>query len=213
MALDRPSIVRTFPTTRRGYDPAAVDAHLAAVAGEAEALAERPSLSAQSAEQVRAIVEAAETSAARIRADAERDARERVAHAADAADRLVDAVERLRAEAERLQAELAAVRARAVAPEAPAPEPEPLPARAPGRGGGEAEVAAAPSRCSGGRAPQVAAAPEPARSGDEAAARIVALELALAGTPREEAERRLAADYELPDRAALLDEVYAAAGA
>ena len=178
MALDRPSIVRTFPVARRGYDHAAVDAHLAALADEAEALAAAPSLSSQSADQVRAIVAAAETSAARIRADAEREARERTAHAADRVDRLVAAIARLHAEAERLQGELAALRAAAPSGDAPA-EP----------------------------------APTAARSDDEAAARIVALELALAGTPREEAERRLAADYELPDRAALLDEVYAAAGA
>jgi DivIVA domain-containing protein len=181
VALDRTSIVRTFPTARRGYDQAAVDAHLAAVADESEALAARdhPSLSDRSAEQVRAIVEAAETSAARIRADAERGARERVAQAADAADRLVAAVDSLRAEAERLQAELAAVRAEAGPPGAAAPPPP--------------------------------AAPE--RSHDEAAARLVALDLALGGTPREEADRRLAEQYELADRAALLDEVYAAAGA
>jgi DivIVA domain-containing protein len=185
MTLDRRSIVRPFPTVRRGYDPTAVDAHLAAVADEAEAAAPSSTLSAQSADQVRAIVEAAETSAARIRADAEREARERLAHAADAADRLVAAVDRLHGEAERLQAELSGLRTEAAAaPQAPAP-------------------AAAPAE-------PVA---EPARSDDEAAARIVALDLALAGTPRDEADRRLAEAYELPDRAALLDEVYAAAGA
>jgi DivIVA domain-containing protein len=181
VSLDRPSIVRTFPTARRGYDPAAVDAHLAALADAAEAATERPSLSAQSAEQVRAIVEAAETSAARIRADAERGARERLAHAADAADRLVAAVERLRGEADRLQEQLAGLRAEVATGDEPAP----------------AEAAGEPV----------------ARSDDEAAARIVALELALAGAPRAEADRRLAAEYELPDRAALLDEVYTAAGA
>jgi DivIVA domain-containing protein len=171
VALERSSIVRTFPTVRRGYDAAAVDAHLAALAAEVEALAERPSLSDQSAEQVRAIVEAAETSAARIRADAERDARERLASAAGATEALVAAVERLRAEAERLNAELAALR---------------------------------PGAAANGASP---------RSRDEAAARIVALDLALAGTPRAEVERRLAEEYELGDPAALLDAVYAAAGA
>jgi DivIVA domain-containing protein len=200
MPLDRPSIVRTFPTARRGYDPATVDAHLAALADQAEALPERPSLSAQSAEQVRAIVEAAETSAERIRADAERGARERLAHAAEAADRLVGAVERLRAEAERLQAELGAVRSEAVLAAGP-------PGAAP------APVPETPTPVDRGAAPAPAADAEPARSDDEAAARLVALELALGGTPRDEADRRLAADYELPDRGALLDEVYAAAGA
>ena len=36
--------------------------------------------------------------------------------------------------------------------------------------------------------------------------------MALSGTSREETDRYLAANYDLPDRGALLDEVYAAAG-
>jgi hypothetical protein len=57
--------------------------------------------------------------------------------------------------------------------------------------------------------PNRASAP---KNGDSAAARIVALDMALSGTSREETDRYLAANYDLPDRAALLDEVYAAAG-
>ena len=70
-------------------------------------------------------------------------------------------------------------------PEPPAPEPEPEP-----------EPAPAPA----------------ATNGDAAAARIVALDMALSGTPRDETDRYLAEHYDLPDREALLDEVYAAAG-
>jgi DivIVA domain-containing protein len=98
MALDRQSIEkRDFPIGRRGYEPEAVDAHLARVAEEVEELRRRtggggapssPASIAQAAsEQVRAIVEAAESSAAaiergaqdealRIRDEAEADARE-----------------------------------------------------------------------------------------------------------------------------------------
>ena len=36
--------------------------------------------------------------------------------------------------------------------------------------------------------------------------------MALSGTPRAETERYLAEHYDVPDRDALLDEVYAAAG-
>jgi DivIVA domain-containing protein len=103
MALDRQSIEkRDFPIGRRGYEPEAVDAHLARVADEVEDLRRRvgsggsasatvakssPASIAQAAsEQVRSIVEAAESSAAaiergaqdealRIRDDAEADAR------------------------------------------------------------------------------------------------------------------------------------------
>jgi DivIVA domain-containing protein len=101
MALDRQTIEkRDFPIGRRGYEPEAVDAHLARVAEEVEQLRRRassggagsakssPASIAQAAsEQVRAIVEAAESSAAaieqnaqdeagRIRDEAEADARQ-----------------------------------------------------------------------------------------------------------------------------------------
>lgn len=82
MALDRQSIEkRDFPIGRRGYDPDAVDTHLAAVAAEMDDLRrhsrERSSnLAAIASEQVRSIVEAAEQSAAEIARQAETDARE-----------------------------------------------------------------------------------------------------------------------------------------
>lgn len=51
---------RDFPLDRRGYDPAAVDAHLRAVADEMDALRSRPParLSAGTSERVRVIPEA-----------------------------------------------------------------------------------------------------------------------------------------------------------
>ena len=68
MALDRSSIEKKdFPTARQGYDKAAVDAHLAAIAGEFEHL----TLASSASERVRAIVEAAETSAAQIQREAD----------------------------------------------------------------------------------------------------------------------------------------------
>ncbi len=82
MALERPDIEKKdFPVGRRGYDPAAVDAHLSTIADEVEGLTrsagERTeSLAATASEQVRAIVEAAEKTAADIEAAAEREARE-----------------------------------------------------------------------------------------------------------------------------------------
>src|SRR5215212_7049115 len=48
--------------------------------------------------------------------------------------------------------------------------------------------------------------------GVDAAARLVAMKLALDGTPREEARTQLSADYDLADLEGLLDEVYAKAG-
>lgn len=56
------------------------------------------------------------------------------------------------------------------------------------------------------------AAPRPAGSDSDESARLVALDMALSGTPREETDRYLAEHFDLADRAALLDEVYATAG-
>jgi DivIVA domain-containing protein len=215
VALDRQTIMRDdFPSNRRGYDPAAVDAHLDRIADDVDELrrqaAAPTSLSAQAGDQVKAIVEAAERSAQEIRYAAQAEAREHVAHVTDAADRLRERIEQmerdvtqlvldLRTGAERLRGDLDDLQAgtdelsdarREESPQAAAPEPEPDP---------EPEPAAPPA----GAAP---------KNGDTAAARIVALDMAFSGTPREEIDRYLAENYDVPDRVALLDEVYAAAG-
>ena len=57
-----------------------------------------------------------------------------------------------------------------------------------------------------------AAVPEPAGGEGEEGARLVALDMALSGTPREETERYLAEHFDLADRDTLLDEVYASVG-
>ena len=91
--VDRQAIEkRDFPVVRRGYEPAAVDAHLRALAVEIEELSRastaaggEPSLAATAGTQVQSILQAAETAAAEIeqranqsasdvRADADRDA-------------------------------------------------------------------------------------------------------------------------------------------
>jgi DivIVA domain-containing protein len=81
MALDRQSIEkRDFPIGRRGYEPEAVDEHLAQLADEIDQLqrsAQRrsgASLAQAASEQVRAIVEAAEQSAAAIETEARQEA-------------------------------------------------------------------------------------------------------------------------------------------
>ncbi|HXM86979.1 MAG TPA: hypothetical protein VN889_05045, partial [Solirubrobacteraceae bacterium] len=61
----------------------------------------------------------------------------------------------------------------------------------------------APATASG--APQAAAG-----SGDLDGARLVALNMALNGESRESAERYVAENYQLADRAKLIDEVFAA---
>ena len=73
MALDRRSIEkRDFPARLRGYDRAAVDAHLRALADELEA--RLASTADATAEQVRTVLSAAQESAAQIVGEAQADA-------------------------------------------------------------------------------------------------------------------------------------------
>jgi DivIVA domain-containing protein len=105
MELDRQSIEkRDFPIGRRGYDPAAVDAHLRSIAAEVEEL--RYSLESRAGEtlgssagtQVQGILEAAEATAADIEQKAAEDARAtREQAAADAAATRADAIARAQA--------------------------------------------------------------------------------------------------------------------
>jgi DivIVA domain-containing protein len=82
--IDRQAIERRdFPIGRRGYDPAAVDAHLRALAAEFEELQRastgagaEPSLASTAATQVQSILTAAETAAADIEHQALQNAKE-----------------------------------------------------------------------------------------------------------------------------------------
>jgi DivIVA domain-containing protein len=211
--MDRPSIQRSdFPTVRRGYEPDAVDAHLRQVADEVEALRSRGPVASAASSQVQRILEAAETTAEQLRADAGEEAREHVHRVSTAArellerlgamhDELGSMMDRLREEAGRLSAELRTLERDVVElappveedeepqPEPVAVEPEPEPA------------------------PEPEPEPEPqAKPDDEEAARLVALDMALAGTPRDETEQYLAEHYTLADPGAILDDVYALAG-
>ena len=207
MPLDRSSIQRSdFPTVRRGYEPGAVDAHLREVADELEGM-RRPGgqpLAAAASAQVQRIIDAAESTAEQLRAEAGEEAREHVHRVSTAARELLERIgalddelgglmERLREDAGRLSSELRSLERdvgevgpverepEAAAPVAAEPEPEPE--------------------------------PEPdSRPDDEEAARIVALDMALGGTPREETEHYLAEHYALSDPGKLLDDVYALAG-
>ena len=103
--LDRQSIEkRDFPIGRRGYDPAAVDAHLRALASEVEELRRAldsragESLGSTAGTQIQGILEAAEATAADIEQKASEDARLTRAEAAGDAERTrADAVQRAQA--------------------------------------------------------------------------------------------------------------------
>jgi len=214
--VERDEIQRgDFPLGRRGYDPAAVDEHLRRVADEMDSLRDsvvaprRTSLSAGTSEQVRLILEAAERSATELRDDAGRQASahvERVGEAADGMLRRLDELQGelgrlldgLKASGERLADGLAQLQEQVgeVGPPDSEPDPEEEP---------EDFAAAAPAP-----APEPEPAPPPA-NGDEAGARIIALNMALGGTPREETAAYLAEHFALADPETLLDDVYARA--
>jgi len=215
--VDRDAIERRdFPVGRRGYDQAAVDEHLRRVADEMDSLRAAPrqtapALSAGASEQVRAILEAAEAGAAELRAEAGREAGAHVARVQEAAGgmlsrldqlegELTALLENLRRSSERLNEGMAELHEQAAwlgpepaaeAPAAPAEsvEPEVVPAE-----------------------PEPAVETPTAVNGDEAGARLIALNMALSGTPREETARYLAENYSLADADALLDDVYSRAG-
>ncbi len=268
MALERQSIEKKdFPIGRRGYDPDAVDAHLKVLADEIDELKRSSrrrgeTLASSASEQVRAIVEAAETSAADIQRQAEEEAQEIRAEAASEAHttreqatsqareyvskvsestavmlQRLDAMEselgalveslrtgsnRLGADLQLLEGNLGEVSA-AVAPR-PRFEPEPKPTvvelevdeveiELAGEPEAEAEVlieAGEPEdEPAVAAAPRTSAATSSTGSDDTEGARLIALNMALNGTPREETDRYLEENFELSDRGGLLDEVYA----
>jgi hypothetical protein len=69
-----------------------------------------------------------------------------------------------------------------------------------------------PARPGGSAGPSQTPRADPATALDDDldGARLIALNMALNGEPREQADRYLAENFELADRAKLLDEVYAA---
>ena len=240
MALDRQGIEKKdFPVGRRGYDPEAVDAHLSALADEIaeyKRTARRRSdtLASSASDQVRAIVEAAENSAAEIQRDAEADAKEireeanteaqstreqataqareyvgNVSESTDGMLKRLDSmqteldglIEQLRSGSNRLGADLKLLQTNltemtnSVAPAQFEPEPEEEPVA----------VAAAEPAASNG-----AASADGADDDDDTeGARLIALNMALNGTPREETAKYLEENFELTDAGGLLDEVYA----
>jgi hypothetical protein len=270
--LDRQSIEkRDFPIGRRGYDPAAVDAHLRALASEVEELQRTlagrgaDALAASAGTQVQAIVAAAEVAAAEIESDANANAENtRAQAAADAEKTRADAiakaqahvaevgratatllgrvealsgetgalVDNLRAGATRLASDLASAETNmgelydaasgrspetvlAIARETPAQPDAPAPTPPPDTPPAPVAAAQPPTPLPPPVAPAPSAPPSPperpaSENGDLDGARLVALNMALNGDSREATDRYLAENYEVADRAKLLDEVFAA---
>jgi hypothetical protein len=170
-------------------------------------------LRAATAERLEAIVEAAERAAESViddaeaqarrylsqaRAESEQAAQGRTAELADLVDSLLGQAVALRQEAERLQASLEAAQAQlGGAPAAPAPADE-------------AVVEAAPPEKPRLRA--VDGAPKPESPADQSradatGARLLATQMAVSGSSREEIEGRLRTRFQIEDTNAILDAI------
>jgi len=210
MARDIPIVRTDFPTARRGWDPEAVGAHLAAVdrlVGELQDEAARSAAPARAADaagaHVREIVEAAERSADAIRAEAEQEADRIRAGAAEDAERARDAVRAVAERARELEAQLDALGAglaESTGGVAAAERSRVSVARTAGAGGSTASAAPEPAgaeeppaadRLSAPPAHEPAAAAPPdsaaalaaARASDDAAANGIAPPSAPGGAP------------------------------
>ena len=192
--MDRDGIQRRdFPTGRRGYDPAAVDEHLRRVADafESNSPLPAPSFAASTSDQVREILEAAERSVASVRAEASREASDHVTQVQQATAGMLSKLDELESELHRLLTALRASGERLTA----------------GLEQLRADVAGTPAEPS--EEPKAPVAPLPK---DDEGARLIALNMALSGSSREETAAYLAEHFELADPDALLDDVYARAG-
>jgi len=92
-------------------------------------------------------------------------------------------------------------------PVARRPEPAPEPASEPFEAAAEVTGAAAAGEVLSD-APAEAISAARTNGGDDDGARLIALNMALNGTPREETDKYLAENFKLTDRRGLLDEVY-----
>ncbi|MDA0182675.1 DivIVA domain-containing protein [Solirubrobacter phytolaccae] len=210
--MDRDLIQRRdFPTGRRGYDPAAVDEHLRQVADAfaANSHPPAPTLASSTSEQVREILEAAERSVSQVRESAQREASDHVAQVQDATSGMLSKLDELESELGRLLSSLRASGERL------SQGLEQLQADVAGASPPAANGAAPSSPAADApSSPPAESAPAPVSSlpNDEAGARLIALNMALGGSPREETAAYLAEHFELADPEALLDDVYARAG-
>jgi outer membrane biosynthesis protein TonB len=151
----------------------------------------------------------AEAAATRLRGEAESEAQRRLEEVRGALDELQGKLGGVRAEVDPGPVTVPEPEPPATPEPTPDPTPEPVPQPVPEPG---PEPVPEPSPPPGEADPPSPEPTDTAGDGADAAVRLVAMKLVLEGTPRDEARRRLAADYDVADLDSLLDEVYAKAG-
>jgi hypothetical protein len=185
----------------------------------------KQSAAAAAADRVRAVLEAAEQSAAALRAEAAQEIDAQLERAEAVAARLSERAQQIEASLERLsdsmreevsalKADLEELRAvgegvaeaRTAAAQEAAEEPEPA---APEAAPAEPEPEPAEPKPADPEPTASPATPGPPSGDGHEGARVIALNMALNGSPREETARYLDENFELENPEALLDEVYA----
>jgi outer membrane biosynthesis protein TonB len=235
--MKRDEILRDFPTARKGYEQAAVDAHLREVADAVEQAGGSESLAEVAAESVRSIVDAAEAKAREIEAEARSEA-DRIlsdakAQARTQVDRAQGSVTKLIGQADELRERIGAMAQDVVGPdetaaETPSPEvvpeptpepaPEPTPDPVPEPTPPSPEIDPSPVTVPEPEPPSIPEpspgppAPAAVNGSSESAARLVAMKMALDGSSREEVAAHLSAKYELNGSDELLDSVFERVG-
>jgi hypothetical protein len=174
-------------------------------------------LRADTADRLEAIVEAAERAAegviddaekqahlylAQARAEAGRQNAGQVEEVSELVDTLLGQAISLRREAERLQATLEAAQARLGGEELPVEAPREEPVEAPRLRAVDSD----PAPATAPRIVEPAAEPE-SRRADASGARLLATQLAVSGSSREEIAQRLRNGFEIEDTDAILDAI------
>jgi DivIVA domain-containing protein len=205
---------KDFPISRRGYDPAAVDAYLERLEEKLQKESEREKapMAASISEQVRSILAAAEATAAELRSDAQQaadqmrstaaaESRQQVTRVSDSSSTLLSELASLR---ERTQGLLEEIETNSSALKDGLLSLREDVSTFRGQAASDAAPAAAKTQAAGDNFEEARAVLDEARA--------EALQMARDGKQRDEISRHLDENYELPNREQLVSEVIQKAG-
>ena len=205
---------KDFPISRRGYDPAAVDAYLERLEEKLQKESEREKapMAAGISEQVKSILAAAEATAAELRSDAQQaadqmrstaaaESRQQVTRVSDSSSTLLSELASLR---ERTHGLLEEIETNSSALKDGLLSLREDVSTFRGQAASDAGPAAAKTQAAGDNFEEARAVLDEARA--------EALQMARDGAPRDEISRHLDEKYELPNREQLVSEVIQKAG-